>query len=124
MTLSPNADSVTGRRHHVRKMPRHRRHLGGVPSPMCQRKLLGGVVGNQVGDGFGKDAATVAGAIAGNKVQENMQQYDVRQEVKRVRELPKVSTREFCKPAFRLAYFLHNSLSPALPCLFRNLKAE
>jgi uncharacterized protein YcfJ len=42
--------------------------------------LLGGVLGNQVGEGSGKKLATVAGAVAGgytgNKVQENMQARD------------------------------------------------
>jgi uncharacterized protein YcfJ len=50
--------------------------------------VIGGVLGNQVGGGRGKDIATVAGAVgggyAGNKIQENIQDKNVEQELKTV----------------------------------------
>jgi len=50
--------------------------------------VIGGVLGNQVGGGRGKDIATVGGAVAGgyagNKIQENIQDKNVVQEMKQV----------------------------------------
>lgn len=52
--------------------------------------VVGGVVGHQVGGGSGKDAATVAGAVAGgfagNKIQKDLQEKNVREEVRRICE--------------------------------------
>jgi len=50
--------------------------------------VIGGVLGNQVGGGRGKDIATVGGAVAGgyagNKIQEEIQDRNVQQELKQV----------------------------------------
>jgi uncharacterized protein YcfJ len=50
--------------------------------------VIGGVLGNQVGGGKGKDIATVAGAAAGgyagNQIQEKMQEGNTHEETQRV----------------------------------------